>query len=188
MQTLAGLALDTKHDTKHQGSTGESMPGGPSHGSQRAVQHLLNAFAMLNVLHFLSLFFLAHLDRRKKAAQAAEFIPSIHVSHGEIMTNDANQPKSTNNTNDITDAGGSIRLPPSDREGPFPSAASSERTPLLPGRENAPKPKEVKRGELFVALCTTLVVFAWVLFLVTAWSRLRSKAEREGGTAVVYEH
>ncbi|KAH9944398.1 MFS general substrate transporter [Epithele typhae] len=40
---------------------------------------------------------------------------------------------------------------------------------------------EVRRGEVFAILSGTLIIFAWGLFMVTAWLRLRSKSEREGG-------
>jgi hypothetical protein len=42
---------------------------------------------------------------------------------------------------------------------------------------------EVRRGEFFTCVSVTLVVFAWVLFLVTAWLRLRSKVEQGGAAA-----
>ncbi|KAH9849777.1 MFS general substrate transporter [Lenzites betulinus] len=40
---------------------------------------------------------------------------------------------------------------------------------------------EVRRGELFSVMCGVLIAFAWVLFMVTAWLKLRSKEERGGG-------
>ncbi|KAI0361645.1 MFS general substrate transporter [Trametes cingulata] len=39
---------------------------------------------------------------------------------------------------------------------------------------------EVRRGELFAVLCGVLIAFAWVLFMGTAWLKLRSKEERGG--------
>jgi hypothetical protein len=103
-------------------------------------------------------------------------------------------------------AEGSIRLSLSARGGPVPSAVLPEEShpllvsdverslfaadaaepnsspPIPPG--DRPKTNQVKRGELFAGLSAALVLFAWVLFLVTAWLRLRSKAEREAGTTV----
>ena len=38
--------------------------------------------------------------------------------------------------------------------------------------------REVKRGEIFALLCGGLIAFAWLLFMGTAWLRLRSKEER----------
>lgn len=40
---------------------------------------------------------------------------------------------------------------------------------------------EVRRGELFSVMCGVLIGFTWVLFMVTAWLKLRSKEERGGG-------
>lgn len=40
---------------------------------------------------------------------------------------------------------------------------------------------EVRRGELFSVMCGVLIAFAWVLFMVTAWLKLRSREERGGG-------
>lgn len=40
---------------------------------------------------------------------------------------------------------------------------------------------EVRRGELFSVMCGVLIAFTWVLFMVTAWLKLRSKEERGGG-------
>ncbi|KAH9898415.1 MFS general substrate transporter [Cubamyces lactineus] len=40
---------------------------------------------------------------------------------------------------------------------------------------------EIRRGEIFAVLCGILVAFAWILFLGTAWLKLRSKEERGGG-------
>lgn len=39
---------------------------------------------------------------------------------------------------------------------------------------------EVRRGEVFAVLSGSLIAFAWVLFMGTAWYRLRSKEERGG--------
>ncbi|KAI0365233.1 MFS general substrate transporter [Pilatotrama ljubarskyi] len=39
---------------------------------------------------------------------------------------------------------------------------------------------EVRRGELFAVLCGVLIAFAWVLFMGTAWLKLRSREERGG--------
>ena len=37
---------------------------------------------------------------------------------------------------------------------------------------------EIRRGRIFAYLSTVLVIFAWALFMGTAWMRLRSKSER----------
>ena len=195
MQTLAGLALDAER--RH--SSGKDAPEAPSRGGQSAIQNLLNTFAVLNVLHFLTLIALGHLDRRRKAA-----IGPVHRSSSELRSNDFNadqsgSPKSADYTDNIEGADGPIR--PSDREAVLSLATTHEQTPLLLGtgrprlaedpverpQVRPQKEKEARRGELFAGLCVVLVVFAWVLFLVTAWLRLRSKAER-GGAATVFTY
>ncbi|PSS37720.1 hypothetical protein PHLCEN_2v413 [Hermanssonia centrifuga] len=49
----------------------------------------------------------------------------------------------------------------------------------LTGRVTRTK-AEVKRGESFALLCGVMIAFAWILFMGTAYLRLRSKAERGG--------
>lgn len=46
----------------------------------------------------------------------------------------------------------------------------------------------VRRGEMFAALSAVLIAFAWVLFLVTAYFKLRSKEERDsaGVSSTIY--
>ena len=195
MQTLAGLALDTKH----QPSPGKNIP---SRGGLEAIQYLLNAFVILNVFQFLVLMTLAHLDRRRKAAAAT--VADIYGSSDELITDMFNEDP-LDSPNNPEGAEGSIRLSLSARGGPVPSAVLPEEShpllvsdvsersllvadaaepnsspPIPPG--DPPKTNQVKRGELFAGLSAALVLFAWVLFLVTAWLRLRSKAEREGAT------
>ncbi|KAF9044710.1 MFS general substrate transporter [Hymenopellis radicata] len=52
--------------------------------------------------------------------------------------------------------------------------ASNSREPSTDGRRNRGR-NEQKRGEVFVAICASLIIFAWVLFLGTAWFRLGKK-------------
>jgi hypothetical protein len=194
MQTLAGLALDAKR----QPSPGKNIP---SRGGLEAIQYLLNAFVLLNVFQFLVLMTLAHLDRRRKAAAAT--VADIYGSSDELITDMFNEDP-LDSPNNPEGAEGSIRLSLSARGGPVPSAVLPEEShpllvsdverslfaadaaepnsspPIPPG--DPPKTNQVKRGELFAGLSAALVLFAWVLFLVTAWLRLRSKAEREAGT------
>jgi len=148
---------------------------------------------------------LAQLDRRRKAAVA--FAASIRGSLGERTSGDFDEDESRIGRHAEDEAGeGSIRLPLSAREQPLPSTTSPVQRPLLVSdmershfaedpvdptprlQGTAPhKSNQARRGELFAVLSAALIVFAWVLFLVTAWSRLRSKAERGGAaTGVVH--
>jgi len=149
MQTLAGLELDT---------------GG---GGQAAIQYLLNAFLCLNVFQFMALMALAYLDRRKKAAAAVASIHSETISEDS----DEDQPSSPHTVNDADNNEG----------------ADSIRLCLLPGEghssstsfpTHSSKAKRGRRGELFAGLSLALIVLSWMLFLFTAWIKLRSKVER----------
>jgi hypothetical protein len=193
MQTLAGLALDTEHQ-----QLGKVTPDAPL----RAIQYLLNTFALLNVFHFLALLALGRLDRRRKAAAA--LIINTRGSPGVILSSPYHQNQSGSlkgaYTEDAERTEDDIRSPLSAGAGLFSSATSPDHTPLLSdarrsyftedvidsnrrSRENPPKTKLLRRGELFAGLSAALVVFAWALFLVTAWLKLRSKAERGGSTS-----
>jgi len=194
MQTLAGLTLDTE---PQRSSPGKAALEAPSRSGIPAIQRLLNTFLFLNVLHFLTLVALSYLDRRRKAALASAM--SIHGYPDRMM------PDVLGEHEPGTPESVDIDLPPSIREELLPSTASHEQTPLLSDTErsyftenpaasnrrrqiNIPKTKQVRRGELFAGLSAGLVVFAWVLFLVTAWLRLRSKAERGAVTTGIFRH
>jgi len=206
MQTFAGLVLDTNSTS----SPGKDNTDSPSRGGLAAIQHLLNTFLFLNISQLLALMALAHLDRQRKAAVA--LAASIDGSLGESMSNEFYEDESSSpkiaryaedDAEDDEGGEGSIRLPLSAREGTLPPATSPEQrlpllvsdtershfaedrvdpNPRLPGTVPQ-KTKQARRGELFAVLSAALIVFAWVLFMVTAWLRLRSKAERGGGAA-----
>jgi hypothetical protein len=132
-------------------------------------------------------------------------ITNTHGSPGGILCapyhqNQSGPPKSAGYTENPERAEDTIPSPRSVGAGFFSSATSPDHTPLLSdarisyftedaieysqrSHANPPKEKVVRRGELFAGLSAALVVFAWMLFLVTAWLKLRSKAERGGSTS-----
>lgn len=202
MQTFAGLALDTGST----GSPGEDTPDTPSRRGLAGIQHLLNAFLVLNMCQLLALRALANLDRRRKTAAASAL--GIHGSSSERIPdefdgNETGSPESGHFGED--NAEGTIHLPlsaaerslhpPNSPEQMHPHLVSetgrsyidsSDANPRTQIPQSVPlKSKQVKRGELFVGLSASLVVFAWVSFLVTAWLRLRSRAERGGAATGV---
>ena len=65
----------------------------------------------------------------------------------------------------------------------FIDAAAPEGTGDRPvkARKARRTKSEVKRGEVFAVISGILIASAWVLFMGTAWYRLRSKEERGGG-------
>jgi hypothetical protein len=133
-QTLAGLALD--------GRKGDKAGSDPS-----AVQHVLNTFAVLNVLQLLNIFGLVYLQRKKNARLANE----------ENRQSDAN----TGETQPLLD------------EEPAHTRYSTDASmPVEERRDEASRKKEVKRGKVFMGTSVMLILFAWVLFMGTAWVRL----------------
>jgi len=61
--------------------------------------------------------------------------------------------------------------------GTHPQPSQAQRDAVLMG---AATRVEVRRGKLFASLCAATVVFAWGLFLITSFIKIRSKSEREG--------
>jgi hypothetical protein len=164
-QTLAGLSLDI-HSVPHKGTAD------PGHRHDNdSLQYLLNTFVLLNVIQFLSILFMDHLDKRKKTLD-------IRVTKSlDVRV-----------TKSIDDPTIDERIPPENQEllsdssssiSPHYSATSSWMgltQPLSAGQ--ARMSNEVRRGEIFVKIYGGMIVFAWVLFLTTAWLMLRSKEER----------
>ena len=159
-QTLAGLILDAKL---------RDSPA-PSIGDKR-IQHLLNYFLMLNMLQLLGIICLWYLDRQKKSAtthhrqdsplEPVEIIPPTKVSGDVSDGEDSYQPLESSSSASHNEA---------------------EHSPLLPDRSRQERqyrrPRSSRKGWLFMGMCAVLIATAWVLFLVTAWLRLRSKEER----------
>lgn len=170
MQTFAGLALDTKFSKDKNQST-------PSRSGTTAIKWLLVAWLILNIAHFCGLLVLAHLDQKRKAAIAqATVLPETTEEVEEPLDPSAHEQGGVHGDN-VEFAEGSIRLPqtpsPDEILGPDSDAPHSHSTSGLQ------KTKQVKRGEFFAGLCAVFIVFAWALFLVTAWLRLRSKKDRQ---------
>ncbi|EIN13724.1 MFS general substrate transporter [Punctularia strigosozonata HHB-11173 SS5] len=186
-QTLAGLSLDT------------DKPSSGDKGNPTAIQHLLNTFASLNVLQFCGILALRYLDRHRRAAALASDPAYLAPESGS--TDRENDPrrrvKEAMDVNVLHDAF------EDDEHEPLPSTSFPEqRRPLLPQRHSqvsederrlqdevdagrdlkgvALSHEEVRRGECFAISGTLLIVLTWVLFMVTAWLKLRSKADREG--------
>lgn len=191
MQTFAGLALDNRSTS----SPGQDTPDNPSQRDLAGIQHLLNVFFLLNICQLLALMALAHLDRRRKSATASTV--DIHGSGGGTIPDEFDDGLPANGHLAEDDQEGTIRLPLSVIDVSFlPTNLPEQGHPLLASETQESyhawvpshpthlptgvplKPNRVRRGELFAGLSASLVVFAWVLFLVTAWLRLRSKADR----------
>ncbi|KAL6309994.1 MFS general substrate transporter [Sparassis latifolia] len=198
-QTLAGVMLDLNKKKAVESAASD-------HGHD--VQYLLNAFLVVNLAQLAGIFGLAHLERRQKEAAFrranALLPPDVHSSdeeeaHDWLKVTDENRCRRGSRVS-RSRSRGSIFGQRSD-----PPTSSSEqvvplrRDPSLPpshhrlsrspiksysnGPVRAVRTKvEVRRGQICSVLCGVLICFAWVLFLSTAWLRLRSKEERASTT------
>lgn len=210
-QTLAGVALDIKSKKK---AAAEAV--NPVNGDSRDIQYLLNAFLILNVFQFGSLFALARLHRKQKreaARRASALLSSIpedgdaddvptaedepYKKPVEREWNEESTPELGNKpaTGTIRSLRG-LAVPSTSSNAEqnipllrSPSVASSARNSrYLSFASTAGSPpvkvvrtkREIRRGEFFAALSGLSIVFAWVLFMVVAYFRLRSKEERSG--------
>ncbi|KAG1783928.1 major facilitator superfamily domain-containing protein [Suillus placidus] len=168
-QTIAGLVLD-----------GASPHQQAQKGAQYTTQRLLNVFFIFNVLQLLGIIGLSHLDRRRR--QAAETLENA-VGDEDAERESEEEPTFTGGEGDIL----------ASEIGPLSSP--DPRKPLLGRRPRADSGasyfpsscpsqgvcghSEIRRGRIFVCLCAMLVGSAWVLFLSTAWLRLRSRQQRD---------
>ncbi|KAH9946637.1 MFS general substrate transporter [Amylocystis lapponica] len=206
-QTLAGLALDvnSKKSTKAVAPIGD----------KRNVQHLLNAFVVFNVLQLVSIIALARLARRRREEserRSKVLLPAV-VDEEEEPLNDSRAKLPVDEDawtdHELSDAtqGISRTMTMSQHDTRPPSTSSPEqRIPLLRpsslssthrnsyllsgGHLSAPTrivrtKAEMQRGEVAAALSVMLIFLAWVLFIMTAWMKLRSKEERDGSSAVI---
>ncbi|KAG2159888.1 major facilitator superfamily domain-containing protein [Suillus bovinus] len=166
-QTIAGLVLDGDQRVKK--------------GDQDTTQQLLNVFLAFNVLQLLGIIGLSHLDSRRR--QAAETLENTIRDEGGVERESEEESTFTGGEGDIL----------ASEIGPLSS--QDPRKPLLGRRPRADSgasclpsscpPQgvrghpEIRRGRIFVCLCAMLISSAWVLFLSTAWLRLRSGQQRD---------
>jgi hypothetical protein len=147
-QTLAGLSLDVSKQ-------------------DTTMQYLLNTFVALNILQFFSILAMAYLDglRQRKT------LPR-HTGLEIRLTKSLDDRMIDGNLSGEERA----LLFESTPHSQYSSASTAR--PYVLKEDNFELDRRVRRGEFFVKLCGGLIVLAWVLFLTTAWMRLRSKKER----------
>jgi len=146
-QTLIGLALDKGNPQKI---------NKPANGD--ALQRLLNAFVVINVLHLCSIISLAFLQSIKNKVNARAALRS-NSSQQEIVAPEPNQETSL--------------LVESEYHRRYSSTGIRSR--LLRGEIQR---KEQRRGQIFMVLSLAFIISAWILFMGTAWLRLGSKGHR----------
>jgi len=189
-QTLSGLWLDSKKE----GKTGSLAI--PSDIEPR-LQWLLNGFLFVNVLHLVSIWGLGYLNERNQNTPKQEAVRNEGDDGDEEDhrgLSDSSRPSSPDHLRSQSPSGRT------------PVAGDHTASPLLRARDvssvyqsygtHPPRrckssqdvrggtttPAEERRGKLFALLSAATVLFAWVLFLVTSFIKIRSRREREGHT------
>lgn len=174
-QTLAGLSLDVKNKGNSKNSA--------------SIQRLLNTFVVINVLQFLGILGMFHLDRRQKKAiaavradccrQPASVQSSPSIREGTKLTRSvwaSTQSSRRLSISSVSSSEDEQLLGPDDVDQTYRTDTNPRGCCSRPARKTM---KEIIwRGELFVRLSGGLIIFAWVLFMAVAWTKLRSKTER----------
>lgn len=144
-----------------------------SQGNTAAIQYLLNIFFFLNVLQLLSIVALAYLQRRKNKVTEAQ--------HRRASTSFSREPSTDRGKAHGRDV--SSQSSDHEQETPLLEASQSHRRYSSTGSrvrfygDEVRSKGEIRRGEVFVSLSAGLIIFAWVLFLGTAWFRLGMKKD-----------
>lgn len=189
-QTVSGLWLDSKKKERKPG-----LLTAPSENESR-LQWLLNGFLFINVLHLVAIFGLGYLNERRKNPRKEEVNQNEAAEDEERRATSGSSsgnegPSSSpdfpsqipSDQNPVGDHTTSPLLRPRDASlvyqgygtHPQPNKFRQDTT-----RVGAATPAEVKRGKFFATLCTATVAFAWLLFFVTSFLKIRSRREREG--------
>ncbi|KAI0274664.1 major facilitator superfamily domain-containing protein [Gloeopeniophorella convolvens] len=166
-QTIAGLILDT------------NPRGNDDTSGDRRYQHLLNTFLGINILQFVGIMLLWHLNRRQNELERRRRKSVDSASNTAKVTDleegdSEEEPLLLEQPQSVSYAAGGATLSPHSRDSPpFTHHATG-------AFASAVQQSSRKRGKVFGGMCLLLIIAAWVLFLVTAWLRLRSKSERGG--------
>ncbi|KAF8271368.1 major facilitator superfamily domain-containing protein [Lactarius quietus] len=159
-QTLAGLILDKG---KEESTTTSS--------TDRRDQLLLRTFLVTNGIQLCGILLLWHLKRRRDlSTRRRGFLRSLSRGPDAVETTDGD-------VNAYEDEGPipleQFRSGSPEADGATRSLSSEEPIPV-----GTAELSSRRRGMFFGGVCALLVAAAWILFLVTAWLRLRSKSER----------
>ena len=192
-QTLSGLWLDFGKEGRKSGSiTATSEKDGPR------LQWLLNGFLFVNLLHLVAIWGLGYLNEKKQHTPREATVQYDQEGGGEDeercgTSGSASGIDGPSSSPELSPRSPSDRAPEGDHTaspllhprgassvyqsyGTHPRPSQSQQDTTLMG---ATTPAEVRRGKLFASLCAATVVFAWGLFLITSFIKIRSKRERE---------
>ncbi|KAF9481407.1 MFS general substrate transporter [Pholiota conissans] len=144
-QTLSGLLLDSK------------KPG--EKPNETTFQYLLNTFVTLNVLQFGTILLLVLLQyhRLKRSHSRRSSFGGSEVRTSQIARRSEETPLLTGCHSQYLSSG-------------TLDATIAEFRP-----DNHKRRSEIRRGVFMAVLCTTLVVSAWISFMLTAWYKLGQK-------------
>lgn len=123
--------------------------------SKSAVQRVINIWLFLNVAQFSSILGLAYLQQRKDQFDQADEVASL--SHSPSRSSAREE---------------STLLGDNSHQRYLSSSSSRIRRNL---RNEMRTKQETKRGEVFASLSAAMVVFAWMLFMGTAYFKLGGK-------------
>ncbi|KAL0569028.1 hypothetical protein V5O48_012936 [Marasmius crinis-equi] len=123
--------------------------------SQAAIQRVINGWFTINIAQFLSILGLAYLQRRK---DEAEKVASVSRSPSRSHPREDSALLGEHSHSRFSSSPATSRI----------------RRSL---RDEMKAKQEVRRGGFFVALSAAFVVFAWVLFMSTAYFRLGKKKQ-----------
>ncbi|KAJ7932482.1 major facilitator superfamily domain-containing protein [Mycena leptocephala] len=159
-QTLAGLGMDKAKKNHPDGSS---------------TQGIINAFLILNVLQLLSIFGVAYLQHRRQVAprrmrrdRRASSVSSPRPGPPVPVRARVRRPQP---------APPRVSSEPLHRRYSSTEPGSRSRSGIQVPLEGEVSEKEMRRGEVFATMSAGLFVFAWVLFLGTAWWKLGMKKD-----------
>lgn len=189
-QTVSGLWLDSK---KKEGKPGSLTA--PS-GNEPRLQWLLNGFLFVNILQLMAIWGLGHLNEKRQSTPKEEAVQNEAGEDEERWG--ASGPSSgiagPSSSTDLPSESSSDETPDGNHTS-SPALRHSNPSSVYQGygtnpRSNKPRqddisiitatPAEVKRGKFFASSCAAAVVFAWLLFFITSFLKIRSRQERGG--------
>lgn len=145
-------------------------PGsGKPKGTETGIQRLLNVFFSINIVHLLVIMGLAYLQRQKDLAEAAK---TRSVSASPNPNRDSGRQSSEHDAGEsqpLLQAADSRLYAHSSRGQSHSSTGTRIRQSM---RYEKRMLAERRRGSVFAGCFAGLILFAWVLFMGTAYSRL----------------
>ena len=150
----------------------------PISRNNESIQYLLNTFVALNLVQVFGILGMTRLDRLRKNVNLES------ISHG-LSSNRSFGIRASKSLGDAVQiSADSLPPTPSEEQALLPnvehprySSAEGWTSSRYPSACESTQ-EGLDRGELFMWMCGGLILSAWVLFLATAWLRLRSKDGR----------